>query len=330
MTFLMLDRSKLPPDPLSDILSLLKPRNVACGAIDAGDACIAFPVGHGLKCQSVIAGDLWLAVDGVGGPLRLEAGDCFILPHGRSYRLASDLSLPAVDYRTVLAGRLPGDVTSWNGGGRVTIVSATFLVEERFSSLLLDILPPIVRVREDADRPMLRGLLQQMMQELRERQPGSRLIVEHLATMMLTQALRACSAQAGEHHVGWLFALSDQRIGGTLGALHAAPAHRWTVQALAERAGMSRTSFAVRFKSSVGSSPMDYLTRLRMLLASDRLLTSNDPINVVADALGYASESAFSAAFKRYSGCSPRRYANTAFHTEHEGCSTIDDTVTPR
>jgi transcriptional regulator GlxA family with amidase domain len=81
------------------------------------------------------------------------------------------------------------------------------------------------------------------------------------------------------------------------------------VQDLAKRAGMGRTSFANRFKHSVGSTPMDYLTRLRMLLASDMLSTSNDPVSAVAEAVGYESESAFSHAFKRYSGYAPRRYA---------------------
>ncbi|MDB5851399.1 MAG: transcriptional regulator, partial [Rhodoferax sp.] len=54
--------------------------------------------------------------------------------------------------------------------------------------------------------------------------------------------------------------------------------------------------------------PMEYLTRLRMMLARDRLATSNDAVGVVAEAVGYESESAFSHAFKRYAGCSPRRY----------------------
>jgi len=78
---------------------------------------------------------------------------------------------------------------------------------------------------------------------------------------------------------------------------------------LAERAGMSRSTFALKFKETVGKSPMDYLTRWRMLLAGDRLTTSSDPISVIALSLGYESESAFSTAFKRTMGCSPRQYS---------------------
>jgi AraC-like DNA-binding protein len=80
------------------------------------------------------------------------------------------------------------------------------------------------------------------------------------------------------------------------------------VQALAKRAGMSRSSFALKLKKTVGASPMEYLTRWRMLLAGDNLVKSSDPISVIAPSLGYESESAFSTAFKRVMGCSPRQY----------------------
>ena len=71
---------------------------------------------------------------------------------------------------------------------------------------------------------------------------------------------------------------------------------------------MSRSTFALKFKETVGEAPMEYLTRWRMLLAGDRLANSSDPVSVIALSLGYESESAFSTAFKRVMGCSPRQY----------------------
>ncbi len=168
----MLDRSNFAADALSDILSLLKPRNVACGAVDTGEACIAFPAGNGIKCHAVIAGEAWLAVDGDTGPLRLEAGDCLILPHGRPYRLTSDLGASPVDYRVILAGRSPGHITSWNGGGRATIVSAAFTIEERCGNLLLDMLPAVAHVRGDVGSELRRSL-QQMMGSSANRSPAA-------------------------------------------------------------------------------------------------------------------------------------------------------------
>jgi AraC-like DNA-binding protein len=108
--------------------------------------------------------------------------------------------------------------------------------------------------------------------------------------------------------VGWIFALADKQMSMAMNAMHEDPSHRWTLQELAERTGMSRSTFALRFKETVGDSPMEYLTRWRMLLAGDKLVNSSDPISAIALSLGYESESAFSTAFKRVMGCSPRRY----------------------
>jgi AraC-like DNA-binding protein len=98
-------------------------------------------------------------------------------------------------------------------------------------------------------------------------------------------------------------------MSAAINSMHDDPAHGWTVQKLAERAGMSRSTFALKFKETVGASPMEYLTRWRMLLGGDKLANSNDPISVIALSLGYESESAFSTAFKRVMGCSPRQYS---------------------
>jgi AraC-like DNA-binding protein len=98
-------------------------------------------------------------------------------------------------------------------------------------------------------------------------------------------------------------------MGAAIGAMHDDPAHRWTLQELAKRAGMSRSIFALRFKETVGTSAIEYLTHWRMLLAGDRLEHTSDPISVIARSLGYQSESAFSIAFKRVMGCSPRQYS---------------------
>lgn len=87
------------------------------------------------------------------------------------------------------------------------------------------------------------------------------------------------------------------------------PAHRWTLDALAGRAGMSRSVFAQQFREKVGETAIAYLTRWRMMLASERLATTESPLAQIARSLGYENEDAFNTAFKRLMGCSPRRYA---------------------
>jgi AraC-like DNA-binding protein len=300
-------------DPLSDVLSLLKPQSHVSAGFDAGgDWSIAFPRNAGIKCYAVMSGGCWLAVDGVADPVRIAAGDCFLLPSGRPFRLCSALDVPPVDSSAVFPPPRAGGVITYNGGGDVFFVGSRFVLSGSHADILLKMLPPIVHIRKESDQAALRWSVERMMQELQNPQPGNFLVAQHLAHMMMIQALRIHLAEGGEGGIGWLFALADRQMGAAISAMHEDPAQRWTLQTLAERAGMSRSSFAEKFKQTVGTAPMEYLTRWRMLLAGDRLANTGDSISVVALSLGYESESAFSTAFKRVMGCSPRQYGRRA------------------
>ena len=292
-------------DPLSDVLSLLVPHSYGAGGFDmGGEWSIQFPQHRGFKCYAVVSGQCWLAMQGPEA-LPLTAGDCFLLPQGRPFRLASDLNLASVLYSS-----LPrvGGIAS-NGGGDCFIVGGHFALADRHAGILLGALSPVVHVREEADKAALRWSLERMGHELRGRQAGASLVAQHLSHMILVQALRLHMAEGVRAGVGWLFALADKQISAAISAVHNDPARRWTLQMLAEHAGMSRSGFALRFKELVGETPMEYVTRWRMLLAIDRLAASGDPVSVVGRSLGYGSESSFSTAFKRVMGCSPRHYS---------------------
>jgi len=295
-------------DPLSDVLALLKPRSYVSAGFDAGGAwSVGFPHNVGIKCYAVVSGACWLVVDGVTDPIALKAGDCFLLPGGRAFRLASDPALPATASTEIFSAPRIGNVVTLNGGGDLFLVGSRFVLSGSHADILLAMLPPVVHIRKESEQAALRWSVERMMLELQQQQPGSFLIAEHLAHMMLVQALRLHMTEEAAG-VGWLFALADKQMGAAIGAMHADPAQRWTLQSLAERVHMSRSAFAAKFKQMVGMSAMDYLTRWRMLLAGDRLANSSDPISVIAPSLGYESESAFSTAFKRVMGCAPRQY----------------------
>ncbi|HET6159885.1 MAG TPA: AraC family transcriptional regulator [Dongiaceae bacterium] len=298
-------------DPLSDVLSLLKPRSHMSAGFDAGgEWSIQFPdQQESIKCGAVVSGQCWLSVEGDPDVVHLDTGDCFLLPSGRPFRLASDMTLKPVGAVTIFSAARNGGIATYNGGGDFFLVSSRFALAGTHAGILLRMLPPIVHIRNEADQAALRWSVERMMQELRAQQPGGFLVIQHLAHMMLIQALRLHLAEGLSRGVGWLFALADKQMGAAISAMHENPAHRWTLQELAERAGMSRSTFALKFKETVGKSPMEYLTRWRMVLAGDRLENSSDPISVIALSLGYESESAFSTAFKRILGCSPRHYS---------------------
>lgn len=297
-------------DPLSDVLSLLKPRSHVSSGFDAGgDWLIQFTDLHErIKCYSVVSGRCWLSVEDVADPVRLEAGDCFVLPSGRPFRLGSNLALTPVDAGTIFPPARAGGVVTVNGGGDFFLVGSRFTVSGQHAQALLRTLPPIVHIWKESDQAALRWAVERMMVELREPQPGGFLVAQHLAHMMLLQALRLHLADGRGNHVGWFSALADKQMCAAITAMHAEPAYRWTLHELAERAAMSRSAFAMKFKATVGETPMDYLIRWRMMLAADRLQNSGDAVSTIAFSLGYESESSFSAAFKRVMGCSPRQY----------------------
>jgi AraC-like DNA-binding protein len=310
------DRPDSLMDPLSELLSLLRPRSTLSSRIDAGgEWSIQFSDQHKqIKCYVILSGECWLAVDDIENVVHLEQGDCFVLPSGRPFRLASDLALRSVSASSIFHGARPGGVVTVNGGGSFSLIGSRFVVNDRHADMLLALLPPIVHLRKESDQAALRWSLERMMEELRERQPGGYLIAQDLAHMMLVHALRVHLAEGLGQGAGWFFALADKQLSRAITAMHADPARRWTLRDLGAQAGMSRSVFALRFKEVVGEAPMQYLSRWRMLLACDRLEHASDPISTIAEALGYESESAFSTAFRRVMGCSPRQYCREGVH----------------
>lgn len=305
--------SSIASDPLSDVLSLLNTQGHMSGGLDAGgDWAFAFEADGFFRCFSLVSGQCWLALDGNVEPICLQEGDFFALPHGHAFILASDLSITPRNIQSVVEAPLNGRIISWQGGGGCHAFSALFSFKKEFADFLLGVLPPIVHIRDDHDRMVLRSYLERMMALLRNPQPGSVLVSEHIAEILLIEVLRLHLVHEGGSGTGWLFALSDKQIRKAITAMHERPGFRWNVQRLAENAGMSRSAFALRFKTKVGVSVMEYLTRWRMLLAADRLEGSSDSVATIALSLGYESESAFVFAFRREMGCTPRQYSRQA------------------
>ncbi len=299
-------------DPLSEVLSLLKPKSYMSGGFGVtGGLSIQFPKHAGIKCYAVLAGQCWLKVEGVQEALLLTAGDCFLLPRGLPFCLTTDLSLEPIDFHVLReSGRLT-TASSTPESAAGYLVGGHFLLTGSHADLLLQSLPPIVHIRKESDKAAMRWSLDRMREELLDPQPGGSLIAQQLAYVMLVQALRLHLADGAGRGVGWLFALADKQMSAAIAAMHDDPGRAWTLQSLAERVGMSRSVFAQRFKETVGSTPMEYLTRWRMLLAGERLMQSDESLSSIATSLGYESDSAFGKAFRRVMGCSPKKHSRS-------------------
>ena len=82
----------------------------------------------------------------------------------------------------------------------------------------------------------------------------------------------------------------------------------WTLDSLAKKCGMSRARFSERFKQLVGMTPLAYLTGCRMLKAKRLIGETDAPLNVIGEQVGYQSDSAFKAAFKKFYDKTPASF----------------------
>lgn len=314
-------------DPLSDVLSLLEPEGTHFAGLRAGGQwAIAFPPPDGLKFNALVEGTCFLSVDGAGPPVRLDAGDCFLLSQPRAFTLSSEPDIEPVDAHEVFR-------TSQQGVAQYGEAQETFLTGGAFSfpeeaKIVLGVLPPLVVIRSASESaPVLQWSLRRFAHELVSSLPGSALMARQLGYMMLIEVLRLCMSDR-DNPGGWLFALSDPRVNAAIEAVHADPARRWTVAKLAGLAGVSRSTFALHFTRKVGHSPLEYVTRWRVHLACRELRMHDATISSIGQTLGYESDSAFSNTFKRLMACSPRDYRvrQRAMSSTSSHAPTVDHT----
>lgn len=136
--------------------------------------------------------------------------------------------------------------------------------------------------------------------------PGSDAVISRLCDVVVMQCIRAWMEGANAGHIGWLKALKDRNLGRVIAQIHADPAQNWTLASLAAVAGLSRSAFAARFSALVGEPAMRYVTRCRMHRAAELLNAGDATVADVAEKSGYQSEAAFSRAYKRITGVTPR------------------------
>ncbi|MDX8355112.1 AraC family transcriptional regulator [Cognatiyoonia sp. IB215182] len=299
-------------DPLSDILSILRPQSHLAGLLDLGHpSAIGFPDQAGaLKCNAMISGAAWVSVKGRKKPVLVKEGEFFILPTGRPFAIKTDRSLESQPIEKFLTTPLSEKPAVVNGGGDAIIASCRFTVSQDHAFRLISMLPSILVIPSNEDiAAHLRHCVELILDELAKARPGSALIVQHLSQVVLIQTLRHHYAENGGE-LSWLGALTDRRLTLALTAMHDDPGKKWTLCSLAEAGSMSRSVFARRFQETVGQSPMEYLSVLRMIKASDQLISTGCTIAAVAEDFGYRSENAFNTAFKRVMGNPPRQYVN--------------------
>ena len=232
----------------------------------------------------------------------LNQGDCLLLPHGLPFTIASDLMLPPLEAAKLLRTQRPRNgVLELTPGDDFVLLGSHFDLGDE-SQFLLEALPPVFIISASPERQSIEWAVKRILSEMSDPRPGGSVVMQQVASTVLVDALRLCMGST----TGWLAALADPKVKGCIAAMHEDPAHDWTLDELARSGGMSRTAFAQRFKAIVGESPIAYLTRWRMTLAAKRVREQRESLATISALVGYQSESAFCAAFKRYWKATPR------------------------
>lgn len=293
-------------DPLSEVISLLRPRTVLSKVISgAGRWGVRYAdFGQPSFC-TVLQGSCLLAVHGVR-PVTLEAGDFVLLPTTPGFTLSCfEPVTPA--FIDPNATPLPTEDVrhgSPDGEPDVRLLGGYFVCDSPDAKLLVSLLPTLVHVR-GVER--LGTLVRFVGEEAATQRPGRDLLLSRLVEAMLVEALRATQTQ--DAPAGLLRGLADARLATALREMHDDPARAWTVGELARKAALSRSAFFERFSRAVGLTPMEYLLAWRMAMARDMLRHHDVALDQVAERVGYSSASTFSIAFARHFGQAPGRFA---------------------
>lgn len=245
----------------------------------------------------------------------LQEGDVLVFPTnaGHSFGMGEggvDLTpthdLPAQPWSAIPVLRYgPGEDAGADG---VRLICGCIQCDAARFTPLRQALPDLihVRTREGGAGDWLRMVVEQMVREVDDPQPGGLSMLPRLTELIFIELLRRQIGTAGAR--GWFAALADPGLARCLSLIHDAPHRDWTLAALAEASGLSRSALEARFGAQLGTSAMRYVREWRLYLASLALRTSRTSIALLAQEAGYATEAAFSRAFSRAFGRPPASY----------------------
>ncbi|KAA0942560.1 AraC family transcriptional regulator [Streptomyces apricus] len=299
-------------DVLSDVFDVVEVRGMLTGGFAVRGPWVSRgAVSRPLKLVALVAGSARITVDGPGGPdgpVELAPGDVALLNHrtwvdmrgGGGDGTPVEL-IPGADFDAMALAEADLTADDVLVGGGIEVSPAGL-------ALLSTALPGLVHVRAATSAASrLGGIVERLFDEASGGRLGSGFAIRQNGQLLLLEMVRAYLEQE-ETPVGWLRLLADEHLRPALRLMHEQPGHAWGLSELARAAGMSRTGFAERFRTTAGTPPLTYLSRWRMLLAQRALRDPDVRVGSLAAELGYSSESAFSTAFKRAVGQSPLHY----------------------
>jgi AraC family transcriptional regulator, alkane utilization regulator len=245
--------------------------------------------------------------------ISLAPGDLIVFPQGDAHSLSDAPDRPTEELGELMKrlGFASGKPLPFGGGGpATTLLCGNFRLEQAELHPLLSMLPRVLVLRGQDGRAThwLEPTLAILEGETFNHRPGSEAVLARMTDVLFVQAIRVHLDSEEAKRSGWLRGLTDARIAAVLAAVHTEPGKAWSLDTLARVAAMSRSSFCERFRTLVGQSPHQYLTRWRLQVAATSLRERDQSIKELAGMVGFPDEMAFSKSFKRHLGVPPGLY----------------------
>lgn len=240
-------------------------------------------------------------------PRRVPVGHVAICPSGAAHEMRMGGTARPVPLAELLAGNIPAHDRS--SPGATELLCGVFQLRETPLNPLFAALPPVVSVLVSGQLvpPTLAKAAELLGMEADEgRRAG--FVAARLLEIFFAEAIRWHAMSAGGDEPGWFRGVADPRVGQAIAAVHAKPAHPWTVAELAAIAAISPSRFAARFREAVGESVLGYVTNWRITLACRLLADTSRSLAEIAAEVGYGDLASFGRAFKASVGTSPARW----------------------
>jgi len=304
---------ELRMDPLSEVFGTMRIQEARYRRVEAtapwgfrysGDK------GPRIRFGLVIRGSALLRFKDQRRTISLSSGDLFIfILSDEPFTLLDHPRSAVIDYSELRKLEVDGVIHYGGGGPLTTLVSGSFGMSAFGAPLISTILPRYLHLRLEQNRShAFQSVLDLLAAETAQPGIASSRLISCLYESLFVFAIRAYASSSAAPPKGWLAAMSDKHLSKAIQAMHSSLDRSWSVASLAREARMSRSAFALKFRTVLGQTPLEYLTRWRMYKAGAMIRSNNKSFAEVASAIGYGSESSFSRVFRREMGEAPREY----------------------
>lgn len=275
---------------------------------------LRFPCDRSIGFHVVTQGEAFLYIEAKSDPISLKRGDIAVMARGCNHYLSTESKLSAKDLKIAVNIDHVDDVkhSKKAKSSKFTLVSGAYQLWNDPLHPFFKELPEVYVLRnEDIESfGQIQSVLTLISKEVAEPQLGSQIVVQNLLDIMFSFIVRKILEMKRSKAKTWSHAVHNDSVKKAIELLHTHVDREWTLDELAKEVGLSRAGLAQKFKKHLGDTPLHYLTMIRMQKARALLASTNDNIEVIAEAVGYSDAFSFSKVFKRFTGMPPREFRN--------------------